>query len=533
MSVETTPSKGQDRVLANEPSKGTLIAACLAVCLAQGALFTTNTTNEILQASLQPVGSQLSWVSNSFLVPVVMLALTFGMLGDRFGRKRLLVGGALVVVVGETVAAAGDGIHQLWVGQAITGVGAAALFPASLALITAGSGSARGRAMLLSLWTAALGAGGFVALGVTRVGDVQSWNWSFSLLAVLAGVSVVVSQLLAQDSKASEGRSLDLAGQITIAVGMFALVYALVEGAAHTWSETRVVVGFIAAAVFVGLFVVVELRTENPLLPLRLFASRAFTVSSFVAVVALFGFSGTVYAVIVRVRSVQGQAASHAGFAFTVLVAFTLLLVPVTARLLARAGSRWPLCAGLLLMASGYFIAASLDINDTSLTPIILAVVPVGIGFALTIASVTNMAVDAGPARDAGTLAASTSMLRMLGFALGPVVTGAIAMRLATSQITTDLAASSLPAETKGAVAGVLDASGPLAVNAIPTPPVNAAHDIAFEALGSGLSQGLVVCGIATLVACALVAVVKTGSGGPGAVAEQTAAAPEPGQATV
>src|SRR5581483_11515472 len=98
---------------------GTLVAGCLAVCLAQIGLAIPATLNGLFQEHLHPVGSQLTWISDAFLLPVAVLELTFGVLGDLFGRKRLLVGGAVLLCAGEAVAAASTGIHMLWVGQAI------------------------------------------------------------------------------------------------------------------------------------------------------------------------------------------------------------------------------------------------------------------------------------------------------------------------------------------------------------------------------------------------------------------------------
>ncbi|GAA4009316.1 MFS transporter [Streptomyces plumbiresistens] len=534
MSVETTPSKGRTQDLANELPKGTLIAACFAVCLAQAALNTPAAVSNLLQTALHPVGTQLTWASNAFLLPLVVLALAFGALGDRFGRKRLMVGGALVVMAGEATAAAGNGIHQVWVGQAIAGVGAAALFPTSLTMIAAGTRTTRDRARTIAIWAAALGGGALVAQALRAAsGEDGSWRWPFGLLAGLAAITALVCRLLARDSSAPQRRSLDLAGQITVGVGLLALFYAVVEGGASSWSDTGVIICFVVAAVFIALFLVVELRAHAPLLRLRLFTDRAYAVSSFVAVVGMFAYFGTVYAISIRVGIVQGQSAFHVGGALIILHVFTLLHLPVHVRLLERFSSRWTLAAGLALIAAGNFIAASLPISDKTLGSIVLALTPVGMGFALVLASVTATAVNSAPVRDAGMTGASTSMLRNLGFALGPVVIGAIALSHATSRFNTDLASAPLPPQAKGAIGAIADVGGPLAVNAIPqSSPAGAAQSIAFEALGSGYSLGFLVCGIAALVACALAVVVRPGHG-PGPVAEEVASPPEAEQASV
>ena len=187
-------------------SPGTLIAGCLAVCLAQIALAMPATLNGLFQESLHPIGSQLTWISDAFLLPVTVLELTFGVLGDLFGRKHLLIAGSSVLLLGEAVSAAGQGVGMLWTGQVIAGLGAAALFPTSLAVIAAGTHTPRERARGIAVWAAALSTGGFVAPllgGIT--GSYGSWRWAFILVVVLSAVSTLVSALLAQNSSAPEG----------------------------------------------------------------------------------------------------------------------------------------------------------------------------------------------------------------------------------------------------------------------------------------------------------------------------------------
>ncbi|MFF0222895.1 MFS transporter [Streptomyces sp. NPDC004629] len=512
MSIETTPSKGQDP--ANELSRGTLIAACLAACLAQAALTVPASVSGLLQTALKPVGNQLVWTSNAFLLPMVALSPAFGVWGNRLGLKRLLVGGAVLITAGESVTAAGDDVHQVWAGQAIAGVGAAALLPASLTVVTRGTGTTRARAGAFATYAAALGGGILLAQALRGAGgDDGSWRWPFALTAGLGVLSALLGQLLTRNSGSVYGRSLDVVGQLCIGVGLLALLYSVVEGGAGRWSETDVILGFLVAAVFLGLFIMVELHTPVPLLRLGLFADRAYAVSSFAAVVGMFAYSGVVYAAGIRVGIVQDQSLSHLIGAFCLLSAFAVVLLPLTSRLLEHVSSRWTLAAGLFLIAGGAFVAAGLSISDKSLGSIVLALTPVGIGFALTLAS-TTFAVSIAPVREAGMSSAAVSMLRNLGYTVGPAIVGGIALRHAASRLDSDLASAPLPPLAKGAVGAIADAGGPLAVNAIPqSSPAGAAHSIAFEALGRGYSLGFTVCGIAALVACLIAVVVRPGPG--------------------
>jgi MFS family permease len=441
---------------------GTLVAGCLAVCLAQIALAVPATLNGLFQEDLHPIGSQLTWISDAFLLPVTVLELTFGVLGDLFGRKRLLVGGSALVVVGEAVSAVSGGVHQLWAGQVVAGLGAAALFPTTLAMIAAGTHSHRDRARGITVWAAALSTGGFVAPVIGGVtGSHDSWRAAFVVVAVLAAASTVVSLLGAGDSRAPEGRSLDLGGQLSVGIGLFALLYAVIQGPADGWGSTPVVAAFVVAAVFVVLFVVAEGRARSPLLRLDLFTNRAFAVASVVAVVGMFSFLGTAYATSIRLGPVQHQSPLRTSVAFLLLNGLTLVLAPLTSRLLERVSGRWILTVGLALMAAGDFLAATLPVQDRALTSLVLP--------------------------------------------LGPAVIGAVALSRAASLFGSDLRHSSLSPQVKAAAAEVAAEGGPLAVNSLSaTTPPGGAAPLALRALGHGYALGFTICGAAALVSCLL-----------------------------
>jgi MFS family permease len=515
-------------------SRGTLLAGCLAVCLAQMAIAMPAVLNGLFQTDLHPIGSQLTWISDAILLPVTVLELTFGVLGDLFGRKRLLVGGTALIAVGEIVSASAGGVHGLWLGQAITGLGAAAVFPTSLAMIAAGTHTVRERARGISVWAAALSTGGFVAPVVAGITSGNgSWRTAFVVAVVLAALSTLVSLALAKNSSAPEGRSLDWGGQVTILIGLFALLYAVIQGQSDGWGAPSVIVAFVVAAVFLVLFVVAEARARAPMLRLDLFRSRPFTVASIIAVVGMFSFLGTAYAISIRLGPIQHQTPLRAAAAFVMINGLALVMTPLTSRLLERVNPRWLLGGGLLLIAAGDFIAAGLDVRDTALTSLVLPLVLLGLGFALTVSSITATAVNTVPNHYAGMASASTSLLRDLGFTLGPAIIGAIALSSAASTFTTNLATSALAPQVRAAATAVAQEGGPLAINSVPpaSPPGQAAS-IAVDALGNGYSIGFLVCGIAALL-CSLLAVTAL-RGGRGntqvtedSLAEDTALTPQ------
>jgi MFS family permease len=532
---------------------GTLVSAAIAVCLAQVALAIPAVLNGMFTADLGPTSSQLTWITDAFLVPVCLLELTFGVLGDLFGRKRLLVIGAVVLAVGEAVAIATPGagsstgtrVLVLWIGQAIAGVGAAALFPTSLAMVAAGTHTARHRAGSVSVWAAALSFGGTVSSvlgGVVSRAHFGSdpnagWRWAFAVVGVLALASAVVSAVAAKDSAAPAGRSLDWPGQVTVAVALLALLFAVVQGPTSGWGSWQVVAGFIVAALFAVAFIVAERRAAAPLLRLDLFANRAFAVAAAVTVLAMFAFLGLAYATSIRLSAIEGFSPLKTSIAFLFLNGMALVLLPVTARLIEALNPKWPLGAGCALMGAGSLWLAAVPATNLSLAPVIVPFILAGAGFALAVSSVTAVAVNTVPNHLAGMASGSTNMLRDFGFTLGPAIVGAVALSQAAARIGATVASSPalraalagfraapahVPAAQRPSVSAAVGAvnSGPLGANAVPATvpgaggkpvPFNPLHDVAFHALSHGYAVGYLICGIAALAAALLALVAVRG----------------------
>ena len=532
---------------------GTLVAASIAVCLAQIALAIPAVLNGLFQQDLAPSSSQLTWITDAFLIPVCLLELTFGALGDLFGRKRLLVWGALVLAVGEAVAVltpgaatpTGTRVLVLWIGQIIAGIGAAALFPTSLAMVAAGTHTTRHRARSVSIWAAALSVGGTISSVLAGLvaklhfgSDPEAgWRWAFIAVLVLAVTSAAVSLVAARDSRSPAGRSLDWPGQVTIAVALFALLFAVIQGPTSGWDSALVIAGFVIAVIALAAFIAAERRSPAPLLRLDLFANRAFATAAAVTVLGMFAFLGAAYATSIRLSAIQGFSPLKTSIAFVFLNGMALVQVTVTSRLLERYNPKWPLASGCVLMGAGTLWLAAVPATDLSLAPVIVPFILVGTGFALAVSAVTAVAVNTVPNHLAGMASGSTNMLRDFGFTLGPAVVGAVALSQAAAKISGTVAQSPalraglaafnaapahVPPDLRPSVEAAVHAvaSGPLGANAVPATvpgpggkpvPFNPLQDVAFHALSSAYSVGYVICGVAALVAAVLTVVAVHG----------------------
>jgi MFS family permease len=492
---------------------GSLIAACLAVCVAQIGLVLPAAINGVMQQTLHTSGSQLTWISDAFLVPAAILELTFGVLGDLFGRRRLLIGGALLAALGYLVSATATGAGQLIAGQALSGVGAAALFPASLALVAATTPTPRSRARGLASWTTALSLGAFIAplLSGTIV-EYTSFRWAFAAVGVFALASAAVSVLIAGESSAPQGRSLDWPGQLTIAGALLALLYAVIQAPAEGWGAPRIVAAFVAALALLVAFVAVELRAAAPMLRLDLFKIPAFAAAAVAAVIGMFAFLGGAYDLSIRIGAIQHQSPLRSALPFLIIQGVTPFVWPLLARLLQRVSPGPILVIGFTAVAIGQLWLVNVPVADVSLAPLVGPSVFNGLGFGLIVAALTAAAVNTVPVSLAGMASAATSLVRDLGQTLGPAVIGAVSLSVAATSLGGKLATAPLTVPQQHLVGAVAAQGGPLAVLSAPLGPVSAkVAPLAAQALAHGYNVGLVVTAVACLVAAGIAAVFLRG----------------------
>ena len=526
---------------------GTLIASITACFLAQIGVSIPAVINGYINQDLHLSSTTLTWVSDAFMVPVTLLELSFGVVGDLFGRKRLLAIGSFLVCVGGLVSffTPSGKTAILLTGQVIAGTGAAALFPTSVAMLAAGTHTVKDRAHAISAWAAALTAGGFVSplIGglLARLhhdgGEYASWRFAFLAMAILAVVSIVVTLLWAQESSSPHGRSLDWPGQLTVAIGIFALLFGVIQGAEDGWSSPRVVGAFVLSVVFLIAFVVVELRVDKPLIQLQLFSNRMFTVSAIVTVLGMFAYLGTAYATSIRLSAIQEYTPLKTSIGFILLNIMGVVLFPVSTKMLQKFNPGWVLAGGMALIGVGDIAMTAIPATHLGLGAIALPLLVIGAGFKIAVTAITVVAVNSVPTSKAGMASGATSMLRDSGLTLGPAIVGAIALTSAANRISDKIAASSslqkslsefyaapghVPAaqrpEVSAAVAAVK--SGPLGQNAVPSQvpgadgkmqPFNPLKDVAFHALSHGYALGYLVCASAALAAAVIAAVLLGG----------------------
>jgi MFS family permease len=528
-------------------TRGTLFAAAGAVAVAQIGLSIPAVINGFINQDLHTSSTQLTWISDAFLVPVTLLELSFGVVGDLFGRKRLLGIGAALMVLGGLIGffTPTSGVGALLTAQVISGIGAAAIFPTSVAMLAAGTHSVKQRAHAISIWAAALTGAGFISPVLAGVlarihhsgGEFASWRYAFLAMAALAAVSGVITLAFAQDSSAPQGRSLDWPGQITIAIALFALLYGVIQGADDGWDSATVVGGFVVAIVFMALFVRIERRVDRPLIRLELFSNRLFTISAVVTVVGMFAYLGTAYATSIRLSAIQEYTPLKTSIGFVCLNIMGVVLFPVSTRMIERHSPGRVLAGGMTMIGAGDLVLSAIPATNLSIGAVAVPLLVIGAGFKLAVTSITVVAVNTVPTSKTGMASGATSMLRDGGLTLGPAIVGAIALTNAAHAINAKVASTPalksalasfyaapehVPAAERTAVGQAVAAvrSGPLGQNGVPAQvpgpdgqliPFNPLKDVAFHALSHGYAIGYLVCGAAALAAALIAATMLGG----------------------
>jgi DHA2 family methylenomycin A resistance protein-like MFS transporter len=415
-----------------------LIATSFAFVVVQLDVTIVNVALPQISARLQAGVTGLQWVVDAYTLCFAALLISAGVIGDRFGSRRVYLTGFFIFTVASIICGFAPTIGILIAARAMQGAGAALLVPTSLAILNHSSEENLAlRARMVALWTAAGGVS--IAAGPVVGGFLLAafgWRSIFLVNIFLCGLGIfLVLKFVQPDSErhaapvqaptSQASRHLDLPGQIFAVLALTGLVGALIECGHLGLTHPVVISGFLLGALSSALFIHVERRAASPMLPLQFFSLPGFSPAVVFGIIVNLTYYGVIFVLSLYLQQALGYSALRTGFAFLPLTATFIVSNIITGWLTARAGSRLPMILGALIAMAGY--ASLLRLNETtSLLSMMASFVLIPGGMGLAVPAMTTSILSSVPRERSGTASAVLNTARQTGGAIGVAVFGAL-----------------------------------------------------------------------------------------------------------
>jgi EmrB/QacA subfamily drug resistance transporter len=455
-----------------------LAVLCLSLLIVFVGNSSLNVAIPTLARDLGASTSQLQWVITAYSLVFAGLLFTTGALGDRFGRKGALQLGLFVYLVACLAATMSTEMWQLIACRAAMGVGAAFIMPSTLSILV-NVFPPEERTKAIAIWASVTGAAG--AIGPVASGWLLGHFWYGSVFLVnlpILAVAFVAGGILVPKSRDPEHGRLDPVGAVLSIIGIGALVYGLIEAPDIGWGSSRTVLAFVIAAVALVAFVRWELHVDEPMLDMHFFRKPAFSVGTSGMILIFLSMYGVMFLITQYFQLILGYSPLGAALRLLPMAPIMIIVAPLTPRLSQRFGANRVVAAGMLGIALGLLMYRALT-PHTPYWYVLLSILPLVGGMALSMSPMTSQIMSAVPARRAGAGSAMNDATRELGAALGIALMGS----LAASQYTSNLASATahLPAAVRARVDNSLaDALGIAQRLPVGGKALTAAADAAF-----------------------------------------------------
>ena len=404
-----------------------LAVLCVAVFLVVVDNTIVNVALPIVSERLHASNAGLQWIVDGYSLPFAGLLLAGAEIADRWGRLRVMNSALVAFALWSVMAATSHSMTQLLVARALMGATAAFIFPATLSLVTVAFDNEEDRAKAFGIWGATAGVA--IALGPVAGGYLLNHYWFGSVFLVnvpVAVVALVLTWWYVGESKSPVSRGLDGLGLLLGSVGVSALVFAIIEAPSWGWLSPRVLALVGVFLVMSGAFVAVEMGKADPLLDVRLFRRANFSAGAAAIATSFFSLFGFIFYVTQYFQMVRGYSALSSGIHTLPFALVTIVTTPVAALLALRAGSRWVVGAGLVVMGSAMIWFASLPAHVAYFVPVVGAMALFGVGFSLITPSSTAAVMGSLTEAQIGSGAAVNETTRELGGTLGVAVMGSV-----------------------------------------------------------------------------------------------------------
>ncbi len=407
----------------------------IALVLLAAAQFVVVLDASIVNVALPSIGrdleisqDNLSWVVNAYVLAFGGFLLLGGRMADLIGRRTVFMAGLVLFAFASLLGGLASNEGQLVGARALQGLGGALLSPAALSLVTTMFTEGAERNKALGVWGAVAGSGG--AVGVLLGGvltESLGWEWVLFVNVPIGVAAAALAPRLLPESRQTGERRYDVAGAVTVTVGLTLLVYAMVEAPDAGWGSGQTLGLMAIALALLAAFVVIESRTRQPLVPFRIFANRTRTGANVVALLLAMALFSMFFFVSLYMQQVLGFDALEAGLAYLPLSAGIIISAGIASQLVTRVGFKNVLVVGMVLIGAGLAWFAQVDPNGSYVGDVLFPsmIAAVGLGFAfvpVTIAAVT----DVEPV-DAGLASGLVNTAQQIGGAVGLAILATIA----------------------------------------------------------------------------------------------------------
>jgi EmrB/QacA subfamily drug resistance transporter len=395
---------------------GIILATYLMIVLDVSVVITALPS---IHTALNFSDANLSWVQNAYTLTFGGLLLLGARAGDILGRRRVFVVGIAIFTVASLAAGLAQSSTWLLAARALQGLGAAIAAPSSLALLTTSFPEGQERTRALAAYSAVAGGGGSAGLVLGgMLTDLVSWRWGLFINVPIGLAMMYAAPRVLPETEKRPGR-FDLTGALTSTLGMSAVVYGFVRAAADGWGDSGTIASFTAGVVLLVAFVLNELRAEQPITPLRLFASRERS-GAYVARILVVGAMFSMFFFLTQyLQGVAGYNPLQAGVAFLPMTLVMFSMVQVVPRLAGRIGSTPLLIGGLALDLAGMAWLSRLTESTAFFPGIALPLVLMGIGMGAALTPLTAAGIAGVADRDAGAASGLVNVAHQLGGSLG------------------------------------------------------------------------------------------------------------------
>ena len=399
-----------------------------------------------LVRDLRATESQLQWIVDVYACVFAGLLLIAGSVGDRFGRKRVLMAGLIIFAFGSAYSAFSDSVTTLISARAIMGVGAACIMPATLSIITDVFREPSEQARAIGIWSGTTGLG--IAIGPIAGGWLLSHFWWGSVFLInvpVACVGALAALLWIPESRDSSKRPLDFFGAALSTSGLAMLLWSIIEAPLRGWDSGSVLAVGLAALVILGGFVAWERRASHPMLVLEAFGNRRFSIAMAAVALAVFALMGALFVLTQYLQFSLGYSALATGVRILPIAAVLAAAALVSTRLDRWLGTKVVVAAGLVIVASGLWQLTTLTASS-GFAQALGGMVLLGLGAGFIIAPATASVMGSLPRERAGVGSATNSTSLQVGGALGVAVIGSVLSSRYQSSLIPVLSGRSVPA---------------------------------------------------------------------------------------